>query len=221
MKTLIIACQTLENELNHAMGICNCDYDIKWFETGLHNVPKNLCSALQEYIDAASDYDKILLCMGLCGNAVVGLNSGAHTLVLPRVDDCISLMLGSDEARQNIPDAGLTYFMTEGWLKGELNIWGEYQRTIATYGEEEGELIFDMMLGHYKALALIDTEAYDISAVEAQMPEIAAALKLNYRKLRGSTQYLEDLLNGNWNKQRFIIVPPNTSIDGMDILDLY
>lgn len=221
MKTLIIACQTLENELKTALALCGCTYDIIWFESGLHNTPKKLKSTLQELIDKAEGYDKILMVMGFCGNSVAELCSAEHTLIIPRVDDCISLMLGSYKNRITIPEAGHTYFMTEGWLQGERNIWVEYQYTMEKYGEEQGKAIFDMMMGGYETLALIDTHAYDISAVEDEMNKIADALELKYRKLDGTVDYIKELLSEPLNPEKFLIVPPKTTIKSTDLIELY
>ncbi len=222
MSTLLIACQTLENELNYALKKSPHKFDIVWFESGLHNFPKKMNKALQELIDDASGkYDTALMVMGFCGNSVAGLNSRGMTLVIPKVDDCISMLLGSCKNRMTIPDAGHTYFMTDGWLKGERNIWVEYQYTMEKYGEEQGEVIFDMMLGSYKALALIDSGAYDTAPTEAEMLNIAKHLKLKYRKLEGTVEYIDKLLTAPYDEERFLIVPPNTEIQLLDLIELY
>ena len=114
METVIIGCKTLENELNCAIEQCSCAYDIKWVESGLHNLPKKLRAALQTAIDEAQGYSCALLAFGYCGNSVSGLRSGETTLIIPRADDCISLLLGSNSARAAFPEGKSTYFMTEG-----------------------------------------------------------------------------------------------------------
>ena len=94
MNTAVIGCRTIEKELTAAMEQTRLTYPIYWLEAGPHNVPQQLHQALQEQIDRCGDRERVLLAMGFCGNAVCGLRSGPGELVIPRVDDCISLLLG-------------------------------------------------------------------------------------------------------------------------------
>ena len=98
MTTAVIACKTMEDELNWAMERTGSDYPVFWLEQGLHNVPKKLLDAVQTALDAAGT-ERVLLAMGFCGNALVGLRVPAVELIVPRVDDCISLLLGSVKRR--------------------------------------------------------------------------------------------------------------------------
>jgi len=50
--------------------------------------------------------------------AVIGLKSEYSTLVIPKVDDCIGILLGSNDEykTQQLQQPG-TYYLTKGWLK--------------------------------------------------------------------------------------------------------
>lgn len=212
MSSVVIGCKTLENELNIALDACGCGYEVIWIESGLHNVPKKLNCALQEALNSAADCSHVLLAMGFCGNSVAGLESDA-TMVIPRVDDCISLLLGSYRERVNLAGAAHSYFLTEGWLKGERNIWREYEYTIGKYGDELGKSIFDMIMGHYSDIVLLDTGCYDLSKASEEAMRIAAALKLNYKKIPATIEYIKRLLSGDWDAESFFIVPPRHKIE--------
>jgi len=147
--------------------------------------------------------------MGFCGNALAGLDSKDMTLIIPRFDDCISLLLGSCKTKAT--SLG-TYFMTDGWLKGERNIWREYEYTMQKYGEETGKMIFDMMLGHYNTLALLDSGCFDLAETEAEMKYIAEVLKLEYVVLPGTLEFLHRLLTGPWDNEVFLTIPPGSII---------
>jgi len=218
MKTLIIACKTLENELRHAMDECGCAHDVHWIESGLHNVPKKLTEALQDAIDASPGYDKALLAMGYCGNALAGLRSGGMTLTVARVDDCISLLLGSYKDRAALSKDGGTYFMTEGWLRGERNLWREYLYTIEKYGEEDGAEIFSVMLGNYKYLALLDTGCFDADRAGEEMKTIAETLNLAYKVIPATVGYLKRLLTGPWDDDAFLTIAPGSEIKEADLM---
>ena len=71
MKTAVIACKTIEDELNFAMQQTGCTFPVVWLEPGLHNVPEKLHAAVQTAIDDLADDCRVLLAMGFCGNRFV------------------------------------------------------------------------------------------------------------------------------------------------------
>lgn len=209
MKIVIVACKTLEQELLASMEEASCHYPILWLESGLHNWPDKLQCHVQESLDRCQGYDRVLLAMSFCGNSVVGLKTHDFQLVIPRSDDCITLLLGSLARRQ---EEKATYFFTEGWLKGERNLWNEYQSCLAKYGKKRGKQIFSLMLANYQKLALVDTGCFDREAMERQVRDIASALGLEYVCLAGTLDHLKQLLNGPWTKERFVLVEPHSAV---------
>ncbi|MDA8306944.1 MAG: DUF1638 domain-containing protein [Deltaproteobacteria bacterium] len=213
METVVIACNTIRDEIEKAALETGCPYRFVWIESGLHLVPGSLRRRLQEELDRMNGAGRVLLAFGICGGAVTGLKTGNYELVIPRVDDCISLLLGSAETKRSCAGAGGIYFLTRGWLEGEANIWKEYQATLARFGPEKTERIYRKMLAHYKFLGLIDTGAYDMPSLIPAVREIAAALGLELITLEGKDQYLRRLLEGPWNDDHFLIIPPFTTIE--------
>ncbi len=211
MTTKIIACKTIENELLSAMDHTGCHDEVLWLESGLHNVPKILHHAIQTALDQCADAERVMLAMGYCGNSVVGLKTGAFELMMPRADDCISILLRSNRSQASVSrQRNATYFMTEGWLKGERNIWREYEYAVAKYGEVRGKRIFDTLFRNYDALALLDTGCFPLEAARQESVEIAQRLGLRYEEVTGGTGYLEQLLQGPWPDDRFLRVPPGS-----------
>lgn len=209
MNAVVISCKTIEKELCTAMEQVGCNYPIVWLESGLHNWPDRLRLHLQELLDSCGNYDTVLLGMSFCGNSVVGLRTHGFQLVIPRSDDCITLLLGSLDKRLSITG---TYFLTEGWLSSELNIWKEYQLCLEKYGQKRGKRIFETMLSHYRNLALLDTGCFDCRSLEPHIQEIADAMNLKYIKLDGTLDHLKKLLCSNWAEDCFVIVPPNSTV---------
>lgn len=216
MKTAVIACKTIEDELNFAMGKVGCDYPVVWLESGLHNVPKKLQAAVQQAIDELHA-DRVLLAMGFCGNAMAGVRSGSAELILPRVDDCISLLLGSVKRRLAVTDEYAAYFFTEGWLRGERNIWVEHQHMLETYGEELTEELEKSMFGHYRTLGLLDCGEKPVEPLVENTKMIAEALHLQQQVISASVDYLTELLSGPWPAERFITVAPGREIMPADL----
>lgn len=218
MNTLIIGCRTTENELLFAMETCGIHYDIIWIEAGLHNMKKKLNQTLQEIIDSAINYNTILFATGFCGNSISGLVARQASLIIPRVDDCASLLFGSCKTKLAWNDS---YFLTEGWLKGESNIWNEYQRSLKKYGEKRTKRIFQLMFAHYHWIALLDTGCYDISAFWEQASRIADAFDLDCRVLPATTAYIQALLTGPWDPDRFLMVKPGETITDASLAKTY
>ena len=99
MKNIAIACEVMKDDFIKMSKIKkdnNLDYI--FLEQQLHNTPDIMRKRLQEEIDKMDEsYQNIILGYGLCSNGVVGLISEKHKIIIPKVDDCISLFLGSKE----------------------------------------------------------------------------------------------------------------------------
>lgn len=218
MKPLIIGCRTLENELRASMKKCGVDYPVIWIEARLHNVKEKLNHSLQQIIDSAENCSEILFATGFCGNSVLNLKSRGVPLILPRVDDCTSLLFGSCSEKLKWIDS---YFLTEGWLKGEQNIWAEYNYAVEKYGAKRASRIFDMIFAHYNRVVLLDTGCYDLSGSFPKAQKIAEAFSLDCQVIPVLPEYLELLLTGPWDDRRFLTVPPHTSITSSNLTKLY
>ena len=208
MQRVILACRTLEQELLTAIAAENCQDPVFWLEGGAHNVPSKRREEIQTALDSLPPCDTVLLAMSLCGGSLSGLQTRNFRMVVPRCDDCITLLLGSHNRRMAYP---ATYFLTEGWLRGSGNIWNEYQYCMKKYGSRRGKRIFTAMLAHYQNLALVDTGCSHFST-EGQVQEIARTLNLNYLCICGTLEYLQQLLRGNWDEERFLLLSPNQTV---------
>ena len=213
MRTVILACHTICDELEKAARETNCDHPFIWVESGLHLRTDLLRRRLQEELDRIEGVERVLLGFGFCGNSVLGLTTGAFELIFPKVDDCITWLLGSQEYRKQCFQQGGVYFLTKGWLEGEANIWKEYLAVLARFGPERTERIYRIMLAHYRTLGLIDTGAYDPMDLLPHVEKIAATLKLEPRILQGTVALLKDFLCGPWNEKDYAIIPPLTTIE--------
>lgn len=207
LKTLALACKTIAAEVELAAQKVKASFPILWIESGLHNCPDKLKQHLQEEIDRIANADCILMLFGYCGNALLGLASAKSSLVIPRVDDCISLLLGGNAQRNRLNSKAMAYFLTSGWLKHENNLWCEYEYCRNKYGPERTRQIFKIMLANYKNLNVIKTGAYDIDALIPKTKTIAAELDLKHVVVEGSLRLLCKALRGDWDHHFAIIEP--------------
>ncbi|MGD0152826.1 MAG: DUF1638 domain-containing protein [Thermacetogeniaceae bacterium] len=207
MRTAVLACKTIADEIKLAMGVTGCSYPVYWVESGLHRTTELLNRRLQQEIDQIGDVQRVLLAFGFCGNALIGIRPSRFQLIFPRVDDCITLMLGSRERSKNKG----TYYLTRGWLQYENNIWEEYRHTVKRYGHEKAVRIFNIILGQYHSLAIIDTGAYCLQEFLLKSETIASALGLKHKVIAGNICYIKKLLTGPWDDD-FVTIEPGETI---------
>ncbi len=205
MGNIILACQTIKNEVNLAIEETGVDYPVLFVESGLHNFPDRLGKRIQEEIDKIENVDNILLAFGYCGNSLLGIKSSMARLIIPKADDCISLLLGSYELRQNLSKEVGTYFLTKGWLENEQNLLTEYDRCVKRHGREKALRIMKLMLKHYHRLMIIDTHAFQLEDIFIKTKSFADLLGLSHEKIDGSMRFLKKLLLGPWDEE-FVII---------------
>lgn len=214
-KTILIGCSTIKPEIEYAMKKWNLLIPCRWLNSGLHDVPVKLKTTLQEAIDEAANdgYERILLGYSFCGMAVSGINSRSCELILPRVDDCITLFLGSPARRRSIPHGGATYYLTWGWLFDQEHLWHDYETYVETYGEETANELMDELLGNYKQIGIINTHCYDMEEIRKGAWEMSKKFSLgNIVEIDSDNRYCEELLTGPWEENRFLIIPPEKTI---------
>ena len=206
----VIACATVVEELRPllpAHAACQV------FDSGLHVNPSSLQQALQGAINSLPHtVETVVLGYGLCSQAVVDLRSDTATLVVPRVDDCIGLFLGSDEAyRDEVSSTPGTYYLTKGWVEAGSGPFADYDQLVERYGEERAAWLMGKMLERYTRLALINTHQYELARYRAYARETAERFELRYEEIEGSTLLLKKLAQGPWDDD-FVVVPPGRPI---------
>lgn len=214
MREILIACEMLRDELELAMEQTQKKPKIMWLEKGLHNEPKNLHKVLQETINqAAQTYDHILLGMAYCGGAMNGIGSRTATVVVPRFDDCIRLLLALEQGKPNSCDCHCLYF-TKQWMISDCYIVRELEKYCRTYGEKRGKRIMRSMLANYRGLHLLDTGAYDISDFAETAAKDAQQLGLEYGQQPGTSRILEKLLLHQFDDEFCVALPGQTLTQG-------
>ncbi len=209
-RTLLMACATVIEEM---LPLLPPGMSHQVFDFGLHVNPAGLRHTLQAAIDAVdSRHDTVILGYGLCSLAVVGLRARSCRRVVPRVDDCIAIFLGSHAAyqRQARTEPG-TYYLTKGWIEAGDTPFSEHERLVLRYGEERARRISDLMLRNYRRLALINTGMYAIERYRSFAAGTAERFGLRYEELEGSSALVLKMINGPWDDD-FVVVDPGQEI---------
>lgn len=207
MRVKIIACEAV------AQGIKNLipdDISCQVLRFGLHNTPEQLHEELQSAIDNAEDgIDTLLLGYGACSKGTAGLTSDRLRLVIPKVDDCIALFMGSqDSYRERFLAKPGTFYLTKGWIECGDDPYTEYLKLCKRFSREKAYQLERMVIHHYAHLALINTGEKNIKKYREYAQQVASFFGLQFEEIVGSTRIIEKLLQGKWDKEEFAIVEP-------------
>lgn len=211
----IIACATVIEEMLPLLP-ANTPYEVLDF--GLHRVPEKLKSALQKAVDSAGEEaETVVLGYGLCAMAVVGLRASNCTLVVPRVDDCIAIFLGSRDAYQaQARQAPGTYYLTKGWIEVNDTLLDEYERLLERYDEARAKRMMHLMLKHYERLVYIDTGLQEQEKYQAYAQRVAAEFDLKFEEIKGSNALVRQMIFGPWDEEQFVVKAPGETITYAD-----
>lgn len=214
MQSVILACQTMKDELQLVMQQLGVTYPVVYLESGLHNSPELLREKVQEQVNTLKA-KTIMMVFGCCGKGLVGIKANKAKLIIPRIDDCVTLLLGSTENRRRISGESSTYFITKGWLDPQGNIMWSYLEWVERYGEQKALRITKKMLAHYTKFMIINTGAYKIESILPSIQDFCERFDMCYEVTTGSLRLLYRLLIGPWDSE-FIIVQPGQEIYAND-----
>jgi hypothetical protein len=205
-RLVLIACPAVTGEL--ADGSIE-SVDCRQLEAHLHVNPNQLKEALKA---AVAELDEpgvtIVLGYGLCSNAVLGLRTQHATLVIPRVDDCIAMLLGSNEAfsREAAKERG-SYYLARAYLDECSTIVSEHEAMVEKYGGERAERMMRLVLKHYKRVVLVDTGRYDLEPLRERVGSMAVIYNLAVEETAGTTRILDGLVADEWGDD-FVVAQP-------------
>jgi hypothetical protein len=233
MKLKLISCEVLYRELCHAVAGSPHQIDIEFLPKGLHDI--GCAGMLQRLQDAVARvdttrYEAILLGYGLCNNGIAGLRAPAIPIVAPRAHDCMTLFFGSKERYLSyFQENPGTFFYTSGWLeRGEatgelrqLSIQSQsgldmsYAELVEKYGEENAKFLYEELgnhIKHYRQMTFIAMGVEPDDRFARAARERAAEHHLEFQQISGSMRLVENLVNGRWDKEDFLVVQPGEKI---------
>jgi len=233
----VIACEIAAREIYHCAAQSLNTVSIDLLTQGLHDNSDVMRQTLQGRLDGldASKFDAVLHGYGLCNNGIVGLRAPAVEMVVPRAHDCITFLLGSKERyASEFDNRPGTYYFSSGWLEypdrkgdkpelmhnsglgGSYAKYRDYQKLVEQYGEDNAKYLMDFMSQwqeHYTHGALIDFDFVRHLGLDRRVQDICMEKGWEFLRLQGKLDLLQDWLDGRWDDEQFLRVPPGHVIE--------
>lgn len=233
MRYKALCCEVLARQVYYVAALAPDVIDVELVDKGLHNEPNVLRVELQRRLDAipAGKYDAVLLGYGLCSNSVAGLVCPVAPMIVPRAHDCITIYLGSADryAAEFRANPG-TYWYTADYIErgsasgdhialgasaDDKEMSAVYQEYVAKYGQDNADYLMEVMGAwqqHYNRAAYIDIDGMVLPDYTGDVQELAARRGWTFERVAGSIILVRDLLEGRWDEDRFLTVPPGQTI---------
>jgi hypothetical protein len=235
----LIACEILCRELSYGAAFSRNIVDVAFLPKGLHDMGQSkMVALLQAAVDEVDParYDAILLGYGLCNNGTQGLHAPIP-IVVPRAHDCITLLMGSKEKyAAYFGEHPGTYYKSPGWVERnesgdesvmtQLGILRTYEEYVVKYGEENARYLMETLgdwVKNYSRMTYIRTPVGDFEDYRQETQEEAARRGWDYDEVPGDLGLLMRLVNGEWDPEEFLVLPPHGTLRptyGPDVIRL-
>ncbi len=228
MRLYAIACDVVARPVYLCAARSPHVVDIRLFERGLHNEPRNLRDRLQEAIDGApASAEAVVLGYGLCGGATTGIQARHIPVVLPRAHDCITLFLGARERYMEEHARVDTYWYVadqlernDGYQAGvgglaigsdtDAQVEATRAEYVAKYGEDNADYLMEVLGGwrtHYGRAAFVSMGVADEARSEAAARDEADRRGWAFERMEGSLVLLRRLIDGDWGDDMLVLQP--------------
>lgn len=215
----IVACRVLQALMEPYLK--DAPMPVTFLDYGYHRTPQLMTPALQAEIDRIAEPSIIIVGYGLCGNGLAGLQARQHTLIIPRADDCIAMLLGS--YRRYIEEFSAepgTYYITKGWLESGSHPLKEYRELLEKYDPETADWIIDEQYKNYKRLVFIASNQQELEANRAKALEVAEFCAkrwgFRYEERIGTDELIVELLTKAphyiASTDDFLVIPPGGEV---------
>lgn len=216
----VIACAVLEKEVAFFRRSIPSARRVLLLEQGLHNTPDILRTRLQEavqQVESDPSIDAIALVYGCCSRGIEGVVSRRVPMAVARAHDCITLLLGCRKRYADyLSEHPGTYWYSPGWNRCHVTpgperhaqLLDDYTRR---FGEENARYLMETEQGwmtSYTRAAFVDLGAGPVDADIAHTQRCAEWLHWEFDRQHGDPRLLQDLISGNWDDERFLVLQP-------------
>ena len=216
---VVIACRIFQVLLEQYLPGMMAE-QVTYLDYGLHRTPPKIAVAVQAEIDKLEQPSLVIVGYGLCGNGIVGIKAGMHTLLVPRMDDCIAMMIGSYDAyTKEFENSPGTFYLNRGWLESGSHPLHEYEEYLERYDEETADWLLEQQYQHYKRIALVAHNPHDLQAYREQAQAVAKFCErwnVRYDEILGSDDFARRLAEAAQDLTKvdgdLVVIPPGGEI---------
>lgn len=217
--TVIFACSSLKGYVSAAQEKEGTCYPVVFLDKENHIEPRQRkqCILAAEK-ELPGTVETVLIAMGFCGGSLDSV-SFSRRFVISRVDDCVSLMLQTDqEYCPNPKETGHLYMIEQN--PEEFLFEKMFQDGQGEYEGISQEELFHMHFDHYTNLDIVDTGLSDCYSEECaqRAQENADRMHVSLDYVQGSNLMLEKLVGGRWDRQ-FLVAEPGHLIRHGDFFE--
>ena len=211
--------------------------DLEFVPMLSHVEPEALKRSIREIIERSTSgtgrkYDALILGFGLCGNAVIGLTCPVP-MVIPRAHDCCTIHLGSKERFiAEFGDILSARWCSTGYFeRGRLLSIGfsdleqlanhkttaEYMGYVEQYDEETADYLWETLHPKMETSesVYIKVDGFEYSKSLERYQEEMDKADITLKIVDGDISLLSALVNGDWDDERFLTIPPGMKIAGV------
>lgn len=208
MSTIILACSSLLDYVRQAQKSQGTNYPVVFLNRKYHVDPKKMRRHIIKAIEQMpQEIDTVLVAMGYCGGSWEDV-SFSKRVVIPRVDECVSLLLHTDDRYcPDMKEKGHLYMKDKD--PGSFSLQKAFEGFTEGMDEKEKENTRRIWASCYTHVDIVDTGISDIHSEEYKRAAKENADWINgqvqYRK--GSNHLIEKLVSGRWDEQFFVAEP--------------
>ena len=219
--TVILSCSSLKDYVEETQRKLGTDIPVIYLNKLYHRDPNEMREhILAKLADLPEGTDTVLVSMGYCGGSWEGVAKNSCRIVLPRIDDCVSLVMQlTDEPISDLKKPGHFYVRDKDPSHESIKRIFEHMAAGQNLDPETTEKYHRHWQDMYEEIDIIDTpinnarsqEYYDKVKIDADWLDA----RLEY--VMGGTHLLEKLIRGEWDDQ-FLVIEPGDHVTRSEML---
>ena len=212
MDTIILTCGSLLGYVKAAQKKAGTRYPVIVLNKKYHADPELMKVHIIKKLNHLPKHVKtVLVAMGYCGGSWENISINKR-LVIPRVDECVSLLLHrDDEYHPDLKQKGYLYMKDKD--PKQFSIASLFESFTKGMAAEEKQRLKQSWVAAYDHVAVVDTGLYNCYAGSyvKEAAKNAEWIEGDVRFIYGSNIIIEKLIEGRWDQQ-FIVAEPNQLI---------
>ena len=219
--TVILACTSLKDYVEEAQKRLGTNIKAIYVSRLYHRDPKEMREHILEKLDNLPEgTDTVLVAIGYCGGSWEGVAKNSCRIVLPRIGDCVSLVMQlTDEPKSNLRTPGHFYVRDKNPSKESIKAIFDHMADDQDLDQETWDKYHKHWQDMYEEIDIIDTPINDARSQEYYDKVKADADWLDARVdyVMGGTYMIEKLIRGDWDDQ-FLVLEPGEPVTKAEML---